>query len=110
MFFELISEYIDRFMNCADEENMEELKKVLDDFDLLDVTNKIIDHKSEHLEYTALMEASYKGHEALAELLLDRGAKVDVQDDNLKKQTALIIAADKGHETVVELLLPFLIP
>ena len=88
----------------ADEENVEGVKKILDDFDLLDVTKQIIDHQYELTNKTALMMASYQGHETVVELLLERGAKIEVQDGSLK-QTALIMAADKGHERIVKLLL-----
>ena len=81
----------------ADEENVEGVKKILDDFDLLDVTKQIIDHQYELTNKTALMMASYQGHETVVELLLERGAKIEVQDGSLK-QTALIMAADNGHE------------
>ena len=49
------------------------------------------------------MAAAQKGHEAVVQLLLDKGAAVDaVLKDG---HTALIIAAQQGHEAVVKLLL-----
>ncbi|KFY28403.1 hypothetical protein V491_00482, partial [Pseudogymnoascus sp. VKM F-3775] len=44
-----------------------------------------------------------KGHEAVAELLLDRGAEVDAKDGS--GQTPLSWAAVKGYEVVEQLLL-----
>jgi len=49
------------------------------------------------------MIAANNGHERAVELLLQRGAEVDLQDSD--GWTALMCAADNGHERVVELLL-----
>ena len=51
----------------------------------------------------ALQAASYKGHEKLVELLLDKGADVNAQGGYYGN--ALQVASDKGHEKLVELLL-----
>jgi len=44
-----------------------------------------------------------KGHEAVVELLLEKGADVECRPYN--GQTPLLWAADMGHEAVVKLLL-----
>ncbi|KAI9674017.1 MAG: hypothetical protein M1829_003860 [Trizodia sp. TS-e1964] len=62
-----------------------ELKKV-------DVTGK-----------TALIWAAWNGHEAVVQLLLEKGANVEAKDND--GWTALIRAAWEGHEAVVQLLL-----
>ncbi len=49
------------------------------------------------------MEASKYGHTEVAELLLDHGARVDVQDSN--RYSALVHASSKGHTEVAKLLL-----
>ncbi len=51
---------------------------------------------------TALIKASFYGHEDAVRLLLARGARQGLQ--NLKGMAALHLAADKGHAGVVELL------
>lgn len=53
---------------------------------------------------TALHFAALKGHESIIRLLLDRGAKVDMQDISYGI-SPLHIAALEGHEPVVRLLL-----
>ncbi len=50
------------------------------------------------------MFASMKGHHRVAELLLDHGASIDLQDSN-KKWSALMIACEKNHLELVKLLL-----
>ncbi len=52
---------------------------------------------------TALMAASEKGYTEIVKLLLDYGAKVDLQD--VLGKTALYKASEKGHQEVVKLLL-----
>ena len=52
---------------------------------------------------TALIEASYKGHEGAVRLLLARGARQELQDSK-HGMTALLFAASKGHAGIVELL------
>lgn len=52
---------------------------------------------------TPLWIAADNGWEAVVELLLQKGAKVESKDDFGK--TPLSIAAGNGHEAVVELLL-----
>jgi hypothetical protein len=57
----------------------------------------------EGLGWTMLMVASMHGHTALVDLLLARGASVDVQTGG--GCTALMIAAVHGHPTIVRRLL-----
>ncbi|RYP70906.1 hypothetical protein DL771_005156 [Monosporascus sp. 5C6A] len=52
-----------------------------------------------------LSYAAEQGHEAVARLLLDRGADVNAEDVNVDGETALILAAKQGHEAVARLLL-----
>ena len=52
---------------------------------------------------TALMRAAENGHEAIAQLLLEKGA--DIQTQDLFGQTAMTRTATRGHEAVVRLLL-----
>ena len=52
---------------------------------------------------TALMLASQEGHCQVVRLLLERGAKVDLQDS--KGWSALMLACQAGHCEVAELLL-----
>jgi ankyrin repeat protein len=54
--------------------------------------------------HTALILASYHGHEAATALLLDYGAAVD-QPDRARGNTALMGVAFKGHVEVAEKLL-----
>ena len=52
--------------------------------------------------FTVLVLAA-NGHERVVELLLQRGAEINLQES--KGRTALIFAAGSGHERVVILLL-----
>ena len=52
---------------------------------------------------TLLMYASDYGHEQIVEMLLQRGATVDLQHNH--GQSALSLAANKGREPIVEKLL-----
>ncbi|KAF3934310.1 Ankyrin-1 [Dactylella cylindrospora] len=64
--------------------------------------------------YTALNCASAKGHEKVVELLLDKGASIELQDDSethgwhgrdIGEGTALYHASYYGHESIVRLLI-----
>jgi len=52
--------------------------------------------------FTALMEASQKGHTEIVKMLIDTGAQVNIK--NKYGTTPLMIASDKGHAEIVELL------
>ena len=53
--------------------------------------------------FTALNEASFRGHASTVALLLSKGAKVDTRNES--GMTPLLEAADEGHTIVCELLL-----
>jgi len=52
--------------------------------------------------WTLLMLAAVEGHVAMAQMLLERGAKLG--STNNKGQTALEIAKQKGHTAFAEML------
>jgi len=58
---------------------------------------------AEHKGAMLLMAAAQGGHNAMVQMLLQRGASVNLQGSH--GHTALICAADKGHLTVVRALL-----
>ena len=51
---------------------------------------------------TALMVASQQGHREVVEVLVGKGARIDVQMEN--GRTALMLASALGHREVVEVL------
>ena len=53
-------------------------------------------------EWTPLMIASTKGHKRIIKILLEYGAKVDLQTKN--GWTALLLASQNGHTEIVQLL------
>jgi hypothetical protein len=53
--------------------------------------------------FSKLMLASYCGHYAIAELLLEQDANVDAKDSKYG-QTPLSWAAEHGHEEIIKLL------
>lgn len=53
---------------------------------------------------TPLSHAAENGHEAVINLLLEKGAEVDLKDNS--GRTPLSWAAENGHKTLVKLLLP----
>lgn len=54
-------------------------------------------------QWSALHYAVFAGHEAVARLLMDRGA--DIQARSTNGSTVLMMAAREGHETLAQLLL-----
>ncbi|KAF8241232.1 ankyrin, partial [Wilcoxina mikolae CBS 423.85] len=52
---------------------------------------------------TPLLVASRYGHEAVARLLLDKGADVSAADKD--RSTPLLLASERGHEAVTQLVL-----
>lgn len=57
----------------------------------------------QQIQKTMLFWAAESGHEAVVQLLLQKGADIEVTDDS--GQTPLFQAAENGHEAVVRLLL-----
>jgi ankyrin repeat protein len=51
---------------------------------------------------TPLHWASWNGHEAIAKLLVEKGAQLSVHDDD--GDTPLLCAAENGHQAIVKLL------
>jgi uncharacterized protein len=71
------------------------------DIDALASTDELIDRERFNGSATALMGAVRAGHEDVALLLLERGARVDVIDPATKVDV-LFLAAERGFERVVE--------
>lgn len=63
----------------------------------------LVDQPDKARGNTALMGVAFKGHDAIAERLLDAGAEPDAT--NRAGQTALMMAALFGHGTIVDRLL-----
>ena len=55
-------------------------------------------------DYTALMAAARKGHENIVKTLVEKGAEVDVKDN--EGMTAIIMAAQYGRYEIVKFLIP----
>jgi ankyrin repeat protein len=55
--------------------------------------------------WTALIYASWRGHEATTKLLIAAGAASEIDATSLHGSTALLDACDGGHEGVAKLLL-----
>lgn len=77
------------------------IKAVVDE-NIKSCLNESLDEK-DNRGMTALHIASEHGHEAVVQLLLDKGAELEAKDDN--GWTALHFAAEEGHEAIVQLLL-----
>jgi ankyrin repeat protein len=76
--------------------NLNEVQKLLDEGADVNWTNEC--------GCTALYYACFKGHVEVVQLLLDRGAQMDIQDDS-DGTTSLMMAIQFGHVEVVKLLL-----
>ena len=68
-----------------------------------DLLDKGVDPNCQRNTYTPLMMAAMSGKDAVAQLLINYGAKVDTK--NLFNDTALTIAADRDYPKVVHLLI-----
>ncbi|KAI1127027.1 hypothetical protein F5Y10DRAFT_278351 [Nemania abortiva] len=53
--------------------------------------------------WTALMFASFEGHDTITKLLLDNGAQVNIVEKD--GWTALMVASDEGYDAITKLLL-----
>jgi hypothetical protein len=62
-----------------------------------------IHHRQDEDGFTALMYASMNDHQAVVQLLIDKGAQLEVQDHG--GRTALTNASQEGHQAVVQLLI-----
>lgn len=56
---------------------------------------------------TPLMDAANYGNVQIVEILLNRGAKIDVRSSEGENYTALLVAAERGHTQVVRSLLKY---
>jgi ankyrin repeat protein len=70
---------------------------------ILKVSPELINSGDKKFGWTALHEASWKGHEDIVEVLLGAGASVGTQ--NGYQSTALHVASEYGHPEVVKRLL-----
>ncbi|KAI1737169.1 ankyrin repeat-containing domain protein [Xylaria scruposa] len=80
--------------------NDEEVLKVLDDLLHTSTGAKYPGHSQ-----TPLLWALGKGHKAVSQQLLDKGADINVKQKDNRYRTPLIWAAEEGHEAAVQLLL-----
>lgn len=62
-----------------------------------------INYKENQLGSTALIKASQKGYPEIVKLLIERGAKLDIQRND--GGTALHMAAQNGHAEIIKLLI-----
>ncbi|KAF1970588.1 ankyrin, partial [Bimuria novae-zelandiae CBS 107.79] len=62
-----------------------------------------LESKDKEYDQVQLLVAAQYGHEAVVELLLNKGADLETKDKN--GQTPFLRAAEGGHKAVVELLL-----
>jgi uncharacterized protein len=86
-----------KLIAAAKKGDVEAVKKQLKKGIKVDATTDELD------AYTALGWAAYYGHKDVAELLLEEGASIDVQ--NLSGYTPLMAAAQTGHNRLVRFLL-----
>lgn len=71
---------------------------------LLDASPGLVNSRGRYRGWTPLMEAASRGSATLVQLLLDRGASVDLSYGR-SSSPPLSLAVAKGHEEVVALLL-----
>jgi ankyrin repeat protein len=95
-------EAVDAMFDAIEEDNVEEVKKLLDqDRGLLEARTG--EESEFELGSTPLIVAAAFGHVQIVTLLLERGAEVGARDD--LGVTAILAAASCGHEEIVALLL-----
>ena len=86
-----------KLIAAAKSGDLEAVKKQLKQGTAVDATTDEID------AYTALGWAAYHGHRDVVEFLLEKGAKIDVQ--NHSGYTPLMAAAQTSHNKIVRVLL-----
>ncbi|KAF4954957.1 hypothetical protein FSARC_11986 [Fusarium sarcochroum] len=62
-----------------------------------------VDSKQDMGSFVPLLWATANGMNKIAELLLEKGSRIDIKDND--DNTALLLSASYGHKTMVELLL-----
>ena len=70
---------------------------------LLSESDQVVVDSTDDTGWTALMRAADAGHDAVVRLLLDAGARVDLEND--AQNTALHLAVQRGRTEAVRLLL-----
>jgi hypothetical protein len=94
----VVTKTADDLRNAAEQGNVAEVNAIFDNNpSLLDEPD------SSYWGWTALMKAAARGHLPIAELLLNRGCAIDIQ--NIYGGTALMHAAGNGRTDVARVLL-----
>ena len=97
-------------LNCMAQSRIDEMMRITDqgDYDqftsfMAEIRNRRLINIPDSSESTALMFASYRGHEDIVHFLLRAGADIDEQNKN--GTTPLIAAVGQNNERVVQILL-----